>query len=166
MEKELTFISFAEAVLSKIYKNNKHIKHEAKTDEDIENQKIVFLDSIEKETSFTGFLITAFRFYLYYVGKDITKHCMDILNKKSQDYSEVNNRYSVFDFCSKYALDMGITNEVNPDIAFVILLGVKISRLKELLLSGKDPNFESIEDSIIDLINYRILWEGKKLGLQ
>ena len=42
----------------------------------------------------------------------------------------------------------------------------KISRLENLLVNNKDPENESVEDSIRDLINYRLLFEGYKMGLQ
>lgn len=104
---------------------------------------------------------------------NIPKECLEVLNRKSYDYSSKDNRYSNFEISNKWAenclnfindepVKIGLDNK----ISFAILLGTKVARLKELLLSNKEPKNEAIEDSIIDFMNYRLLLEGYILGLQ
>lgn len=74
----------------------------------------------------------------------------EIHNKKSNDYAEDNDYYSNFKFAAFVA---GVT----VDQVFRVMLGIKLARLKELK-KGKTPNFESIEDTIIDLANYSCIY--------
>lgn len=66
----------------------------------------------------------------------------EIHNAKSADYAEDDNVYSNFEFAANYA---GITVEQ----AFMVLLGVKVARMKELQ-KGKTPNNESLLDTYKD----------------
>ena len=40
--------------------------------------------------------------------------------------------------------------------AFMVLFGIKISRIKSLMVKG-NPKYESIEDSLLDLANYAMI---------
>jgi hypothetical protein len=71
-------------------------------------------------------------------------------NKKSNDYAQNNDYYSNFKFAAFVA---GVT----VDQVFRVMLGIKLARLKELK-SGKTPNFESIQDTILDLANYGCIY--------
>ena len=42
--------------------------------------------------------------------------------------------------------------------SFAVLIGTKIARLGSLLISGKAPNNESIDDTFLDLITYCALF--------
>lgn len=66
----------------------------------------------------------------------------EIHNSKSADYAEDDNVYSNFEFAAKYA---GVTVEQ----VFMVLLGVKVARMKELQ-KGKTPNNESLLDTYKD----------------
>lgn len=74
----------------------------------------------------------------------------ELHNKKNQDYAEDGNPYSNFEFAATYA---GVT----VDQVFAVMMGIKQARLLVLTGSGKVPNNESIEDSLIDLANYAAL---------
>lgn len=51
--------------------------------------------------------------------------------------------------------------------SFAVLIGTKIARLGSLLVSGKTPNNESIDDTFLDLVTYCALfygfWKDKQL---
>ena len=55
-----------------------------------------------------------------------------------------------------YGGSVRMTRKIMPN-AILIRLYDKINRLKSLLESGKAPNNESIEDTLIDLANYAII---------
>lgn len=78
----------------------------------------------------------------------------EIHNKKSNDYAEDSDYYSNFKFAAFVA-------DVTVDQVFRVMLGIKLARLKELK-KGKTPNFESIEDTIIDLANYACIYASYK----
>ena len=44
--------------------------------------------------------------------------------------------------------------------SFAVLIGTKIARLGALLVTGKTPNNESIDDTFLDLITYCALFYG------
>ena len=79
----------------------------------------------------------------------ILKECSDILKKKGEDY---NN------------------GSVKPDDYFLYgrksylqMVHLKTTRLKSLMETEK-VNYESLEDTLIDLINYAALWASKERG--
>ena len=39
------------------------------------------------------------------------------------------------------------------------MIGIKMERLRQLM-SGKSPNHESLEDTLMDAANYLALWQG------
>lgn len=146
----------------------------------IENEKLNlknFFDElirIDNEKKDIVFFITSI---LYFAKNDldldivsIEKYCIDFLVKKSSDYSEVNNRYSCFERIVEL---MGI--RYIPFIKLIKGLAVqqvmyfnicqKIARIENVVLNNKSVNFESLRDSIIDLINYRLLVNGAKYKL-
>lgn len=75
-------------------------------------------------------------------------------DRKSQDYASDANRYSNFEFAGM----LGAMFSIPADIAFAVLIGVKLARLGELKGKGKTPNNESVEDSFLDLAVYASLW--------
>jgi len=70
----------------------------------------------------------------------------EILIKKNNDYAKQDDVFSNFKLISE------ITG-LNIKQVFMVFISVKIARLKELF-SGKEPKNESIEDTLIDLVNY------------
>lgn len=74
-------------------------------------------------------------------------NAFDTMLAKNHDYAEDRNPYSNFEFGAESA---GITVEQG----LLFLIGIKMARLKQLLVSDKTPNNESVEDTLEDTINY------------
>jgi hypothetical protein len=74
-----------------------------------------------------------------------------IHNRKSADYATDGNRYSNFEESAAYA-------GCSVDTVFLVMIGVKLARLRELLSSGKTAQNESVQDSRMDLAVYAALW--------
>ena len=72
----------------------------------------------------------------------------EIMDKKAADYAN-DDRLSNFK-------RVGSMCGTSPEVAIMHLIATKVARLTELF-SGKTPNNESVEDSILDLANYTIL---------
>ena len=70
-----------------------------------------------------------------------------LVEGKANDYAERDDVFSNFKFAAAAA---GITVEQ----VFLVMIGTKVARLTQLLANTKTPNFESIEDTMLDLINY------------
>lgn len=79
--------------------------------------------------------------------KNTFSECQMILNKKSADYSSKDDILSCFKDASSIA-------GIKTHQSILNMIGIKLSRLKELLNNDKNPNFESIDDNVKDLINY------------
>lgn len=81
--------------------------------------------------------------------------------KKNEDYAEDTDPYSNFRLAATIA-------DVSVDTVFRVLIGVKIARLNVLLRkledAGDDPNFESIDDTVLDLSIYSALWASWRSG--
>ena len=71
----------------------------------------------------------------------------NLVKGKSTDYAERENKFSNFE---QAAIAAGISVEQ----VFLVLIGVKVARLTQLMTADKEPNFESIDDNLLDLINY------------
>jgi len=69
-----------------------------------------------------------------------------LIDAKCQDYADDENVFSNFEQAAAFA---GLTVEQ----VFAVMIGIKVARLQQLM-SGKQPNFESEEDSWLDLANY------------
>ena len=84
----------------------------------------------------------------------VARECIELLSKKNQDYGpdNINNAPG------------GALNGLN------VRLFDKVSRLNNLLINKKDPNYESIRDTFTDIVNYAIIsilvidnkWESTK----
>lgn len=72
-------------------------------------------------------------------------------DQKNHDYAEEANPYSNFEQAAAQALGG------NVDGVFHVLIEIKLARLRELF-KGKLPNYESIDDSLLDLALYTALW--------
>ena len=70
------------------------------------------------------------------------QECIDLQLKKSQDYQSDSSN-----------ITQAMHYRRGVDTIHDIILG-KITRATSLLESGKDPNFESLEDTYKDMINY------------
>lgn len=79
---------------------------------------------------------------------------------KNEDYASGSNPYSNFEGSA------AISGQ-SVDKVFQTMIGIKMERLKQLVGTGKVPNHESVDDSILDLANYAALWlsyRRKKAG--
>jgi hypothetical protein len=74
-------------------------------------------------------------------------------DRKNEDYASAEDPYSNF----KFAGQLGAMFTSPVDIAFAVLIGVKIARLSELS-KGKTPKNEAVEDTRLDLSVYSSLW--------
>ena len=73
---------------------------------------------------------------------NVLKECIDLQLKKSQDYQSDTS-----DISQAMHYRRGV------DTIHDIIIG-KIMRATSLIESGKEPNFESLEDTYKDMINY------------
>jgi hypothetical protein len=74
-----------------------------------------------------------------------------IHDSKNEDYAAGNNPYSNFEGTA------AITGQ-SVDKVFQTMIGIKMERLKQLVGTDKEPNYESIDDTILDLANYAAIW--------
>lgn len=87
---------------------------------------------------------------------DITDELLDILYKKHQDYGPLNIAHA----------PGGALNGLR------VRMHDKLARLNHLVDSGDTPNYETIEDTLVDLANYAIIglmvqrgqWAGIESG--
>lgn len=92
------------------------------------------------------------------IHTEILDKCKEMHDKKSHDYAQDSNVFSNFEYSAMVA---EIFND-SVDRTFATLLGVKLSRLAELR-NGKTPKNESIEDTIIDFVNYAAIFGSRVL---
>lgn len=76
----------------------------------------------------------------------------DTLTKKGKDYSPEQDVFGNFKFAAN-------TANITVDESILNLIGIKVARISNLMPKGMGqvPNFESIEDSILDLMGYSAL---------
>jgi len=72
---------------------------------------------------------------------DITDELLDILYKKHQDYGPLNIAHA----------PGGALNGLR------VRMHDKLARLNHLIDNGDTPNYETIEDTLVDLANYAII---------
>jgi hypothetical protein len=82
----------------------------------------------------------------------------EVHDRKAHDYAKDANPYSNFEFAGL----LGSMFCDPTDVAFAVLIGVKIARLSELKRTGKEPCNESVADSHLDLANYTAIWASYK----
>jgi hypothetical protein len=82
----------------------------------------------------------------------------ELHQKKNHDYAKDSNPYSNFE-------EAAIVAGCSVDTVFRVLIGIKLSRLNELLASGKTAQNESVQDSRMDLTMYCALWTSYHIQL-
>lgn len=87
---------------------------------------------------------------------DVLREMGEVHDRKNEDYAADGDPFSNF---------TGVAQMTGQpvDMVFFTMIGIKIMRLKELVGVGKDPNFESIDDTILDLANYAAIWKAYRL---
>lgn len=106
----------------------------------------IFLKKLTKK------LINMIREQQEQIFNDTTEKMKQIMFSKSQDYSVSHDVLNNFKLA-------GAICGLSPEQNCLSLIATKVARLGNLLASGKTPNNESIEDSILDLANYTLLLE-------
>src|SRR4051812_1718893 len=89
---------------------------------------------------------------------EIFERCQKLTMSKRHDYTSSLDNHENF---RRSAMIAGwfVSDEDKP---YVVLIGTKLARLASLLVPGKVPNNESIEDTFLDLINYCALWMERR----
>jgi hypothetical protein len=89
--------------------------------------------------------------------EEILNRSKEIHLKKREDYASdpTANPFENFDRSSIIASWFP-----NRYKSFAVLIGTKIARLGALLITGKTPSNESIDDTFLDLITYCALFYG------
>jgi len=80
----------------------------------------------------------------------VFEEMIDTVIKKAQDYAASDNVFSNFEFVAE-------TVGLPVGTVFNVLIATKVARLMQLEGAGDTPNYESIEDTLIDLANYSAL---------
>lgn len=98
----------------------------------------------EHHTSFDTFLSES---------RHTLDQCIQILGKKNHDYAESADPFLNFRTAAE-------TAGIAPKQVVLALLGMKLSRIHQLIGEGKTALNESTEDSLVDIINYALLLRG------
>lgn len=80
----------------------------------------------------------------------------NIVSKMEQTLLRKGNDYSTTDRLSNFKM-AGAISGLKPEVQCLSLISTKVARLGVLLNSDKEPNNESVQDSVLDLANYSIL---------
>lgn len=80
----------------------------------------------------------------------------NLISKMEQTLLKKGNDYSTSDRLSNFKM-AGVISGLKPEVQCLSLIAVKVARLGVLLNSDKEPNNESVQDSILDLANYALL---------
>jgi len=73
-----------------------------------------------------------------------------VLKRKNSDYKVTSSEFSNF----HYAADVA---GISTRDAMLTQIGIKLGRLKGLTQSGKNPEWESVEDTAKDLAGYAVI---------
>lgn len=73
-----------------------------------------------------------------------------VLQRKNSDYKVTSSEFSNFHF----AADM---SGLSAQDVMLAQIGIKLGRLRGLLDSSKDVNYEAIEDTVMDLAGYAVI---------
>jgi len=93
----------------------------------------------------------------------VIKDVLDSLSKIAQLHRKKNDDYATgFNPFSNFDLAIPILNSFssNRDKVFVWPIAIKIARLGVLLSSSRPPNNESVEDSLLDIATYVLIWKA------
>jgi hypothetical protein len=102
------------------------------------------LNSSPQKTDFSHFIQET---------QTLLNRCIELLRSKSHDYAEGGDAFVNFKTAAQVA-------GISPEQTLLTLLGMKISRLTQLVAKGKKAKNESVEDTMLDIINYVLLLRG------
>lgn len=97
-----------------------------------------------KTTDFSAFVQDAER---------LLNRCVELLRSKASDYADGHDAFINFKTAAQVA-------GISPEQTLLTLLGMKISRLTQLVGKNKTAKHESSEDTMLDIINYVLLLRG------
>lgn len=86
-------------------------------------------------------------------SQGILDRCVQLMSAKSHDYAESKDAFLNFKTAAQLA-------GISPEQTLLTLLGMKLSRLTQLVGKSKQPKNEALEDTMIDVINYTLLLRG------
>lgn len=86
---------------------------------------------------------------LFVLHKFVCQEALELMQKKNADYSKVGalDNFYVAEALKAASAEHGI----------IIRMGDKLSRLSSIISKGAQVKTESMQDTIIDLVNYSIL---------
>ena len=87
---------------------------------------------------------------------DQEKHFNEVTDKMREILLSKGDDYANEDRLSNFKLAGNISG-LNAELNCLSLISTKVARLGVLLNSEKEPNNESVQDSVLDLANYSIL---------
>ena len=94
------------------------------------------------------------------VVQGLLKKGIEVLEKKSHDYSHEDDAFSNFKFTGQ-VLDFAVGQGVEGvHLAFLALIATKLARLIEIVGAEKLALNEATTDTCVDLANYAALWGG------
>ena len=102
------------------------------------------LNSSPQKTDFSAFVQDTQKLF---------DRCVELMRNKSNDYAEGGDAFLNFKTAAQIA-------GISPEQTLLTLLGMKLSRLTQLVSKGKKAKNESVEDTLLDLINYVVLLRG------
>ncbi len=102
------------------------------------------LNSSFQKTDFTAFVQDT---------QALFSRCVEMMRNKSNDYAEGGDAFLNFKTAAQIA-------GISPEQTLLTLLGMKMSRLTQLISKGKKARHESVEDTMLDVINYVVLLRG------
>jgi len=85
--------------------------------------------------------------------QSLFNRCVELMRNKSNDYAEGQDAFLNFKTAAQIA-------GISPEQTLLTLLGMKLSRLTQLVGKGKTARNESVEDTMLDIINYVVLLRG------
>lgn len=92
----------------------------------------------------------------------MNKEFLEIINRSIEIHQKKNDDYTSGDVDENFNRMTEIQSWFKNDIdkTFATMIAVKLARLATLLNKSTSPNFESIEDTFVDLVTYAGLWGG------
>ena len=88
----------------------------------------------------------------------IFQNCLAVSMSKRSDYTSSTDSHENF----KRSQEIASWFSDPIDKPYAVLIGTKLARLGSLLSSGKNPANESVQDSMMDLVNYCALWMERR----
>lgn len=88
--------------------------------------------------------------------QEFESHFEDLVARMRQTLVKKGNDYSNEDRLSNFK-EVATILKTHPAMVCLVLIGVKISRINNLLATGATPENEALQDSSLDLANYAVL---------